>query len=357
MKRRYNIGMSTLNIKDNNFGLLANDESVRLFTISNGKMSVSVSDFGPTLTSILLPCASNRFVDVLLGFSTLEGFVQDDCSFGTGIGRYANRIGNAAFELDGKQFKLDKNDSDRTLHGGFDRWEKKIWKAEQVSTKYGQGISFSRVSPDGEQGFPGNLDVKQIITLNDDNAITLEYIASTDAPTVINLTNHAYFNLKGYNGGTVYDQELVLNCDSVLETEATSPLPTGKKIPVAGTPFDFTKPKLIGKDIDQVPPGYDHCYCLTDYKADGKLLDMGYVKDPASGRTMSVKTDQPGVQLYTGNYIEGKTGKNGFVYHRHGALCLETQDFPNAPNEPSFPSTVLRPGEEYHRVTQYCFSF
>ena len=349
--------MSNLTIKENEFGLLANGDKVKLFTVSNGNMSVSVSDFGPTLTSIMLPTSSGAPVDVLLGFSTLEGFVQDDCSFGTGIGRYANRIGNASFELDGKKFKLDENDANRTLHGGFDRWEKKVWLAEQVDTKFGKGISFSRLSPDGEQGFPGNLKVRQVITLDGDNNLTLEYFATTDAPTVINLTNHAYFNLKGYNGGTVYDQELVLNCDSVLETEKTNPLPTGKKTPVAGTPFDFTKPKLIGKDIDQVPPGYDHCYCVTGYKADGSLYDLGYVKDPASGRKMGVKTDQPGVQLYTGNYIEGKKGKNGFVYHKHGALCLETQDFPNAPNEPSFPSTVLRPGEEYHRVTQYCFSF
>lgn len=349
--------MGNLNVNKDRFGLLSDGSVVNLFTVENGKMSFSASSYGPTLTSINLPDGKGGTVDVLLGFSTLEGWVIDGSCFGTGVGRFANRISGHSFELDGVKYELDDNDSGCMLHGGFDRWEKKLWTAEECRTEYGTGVSFKRLSPDGEQHFPGNVDVTQSFTLNEDNVLTLEYTATTDKPTPINITNHAYFNLKGYNGGAVYDQELQLNCDYILEPESNSPVPNGNKLPVADTVFDFTKPKLIGTDIAKVGAGYDHCYCMNGYKGDGKILDMGYVKDPASGRTMAVKTNQPGIQLYTGNYIEGIKGKNGFVYHSHGALCLETQDFPDAPNKSQFPNCILRPGEVYHRVTQYCFGF
>ena len=351
--------MGILTIEKKSFGVFSDGSEASLYTVSNGVMSFSASDYGCTLTSINLPDskkAGGKTVDVLLGFSTLEGWVQDSSCFGTCVGRFANRIGKCSFTLDGKEYKLDDNDFGRTLHGGFDRWEKMLWNSRIVSTENGLGVEFSRTSPDGEQNFPGNVDVTQTYTLDSDNNLTIEYNAVTDKATPLNITNHAYFNLKGYDGGSVFDQELYFDSDSVLEI-GEDHIPTGKKISVKGTPFDFTSPKLIGKDFEKVAPGYDHFFCVNGYKNDGTLREFCYVKDPASGRKMTVKTTQPGIQLYTANFIDGIKGKKGFGYKNQGALCLEAQGYPDAPNKPDFPSAVLRPGEKYHQVTKYCFEF
>ena len=353
--------MGILTVSKNKFGTLSDGREVSLYTVSNGAMSFSASDYGCTLTSINLPeskdhASNGKTVDVLLGFSTLEGWILDGSCFGTGVGRFANRIGGCSFTLDGKKYQLDDNDFGRTLHGGFDRWEKMLWDSRIVSTENGLGVEFHRTSPDGEQNFPGNVEIFQTYTLGEDNALCIEYRATTDRTTPLNVTNHAYFNLKGYNGGSVRDQEMWFGSDHVLEI-GDDHIPTGRLIDVTGTPFDFRTAKLIGRDIDSVAPGYDHFFCARDYSGDGSLKELCYVRDPRSGRKMTVKTSQPGIQLYTANFINGIRGKNGFVYQDQGAFCLEAQGYPDAPNKPDFPSTILRPGENYHQVTKYCFEF
>lgn len=357
MKIRYNILMRYLTVKKSRYGLLSDGTKIHLFTISNGKMSVSVTDYGCILTSILLPAKGGGDVDVLLGFSTLEGFVRDDCSFGAVVGRFANRIGDASFTLDGVKYNLDKNDNGaNTLHGGFDRWEKKVWNFKKVKNQNGAGVEFSRTSRDGEQKFPGTVKVKVVYTLNEDNELTIEYNAVTDKATPINLTNHAYFNLKGYAGGSVEDQELQMFSSKYVEP-SDKLIPTGKLVSVEGTPFDFRKPHLIGQDIDKTDMGYDHCYCIDGYSSEKKLNLAAIVKDPVSGRKMVVKTTEPGVQLYTSNFLDNVQGKNGFVYKKRGGLCLEAEAYPDAPNKGDFPSSILRPGETYHQVTRYAFEF
>lgn len=347
--------MSRLKFRKNKFGMLGDGTKVHIYTVSNGKMSFSATDYGCTITSIMLPAKNGSKVDILLGHSDLNGYLNSGLCFGTIVGRFANRVGNAKFTLDGVSYNLDQNDNGNTLHGGFDRYEKKMWEARKVSTDAGVGIEFTRTSYDGEQGFPGNVTLKVTYTLNENNTITLDYKAVTDKATPINLTNHAYFNLKGNENGSILDQELTLTCPHYLEVSEKL-IPTGKLVPVDGTPFDFTKPKLIGKDIGQVPPGYDHCYCLE--KPDPvKPVYFATVKDPASGRKMHVATTQPGCQFYAANFIEGVIGKNGHMYHSHDALCLETQAFPDSPNKPEFPNCILKPGDVYHQITEYSFEF
>ena len=347
--------MGTLKFKKTKFGTLYNGKDVHLFTVSNGKMSVSFSDYGCTITSIVLPAKNGKEIDVVLGCSTLEGFASDNLSFGTVVGRFANRIGDAKFKLDGKEYKLDNNDSGNCLHGGFDRYEKKVWTARKILTPKGIGVEFSRFSPDGEQGMPGELHVKVAYTLNLKNELTIEYTAVSDRPTPVNLTNHAYFNLKGYNGGTIYDQELQLDCSKFVEV-SDKLIPTGKLLSVDDNPvFDFRKPKLLGKDIEATGNGYDHAYCVDDF--DGHLKKFAVLKDPESGRTMTVSTTLPGCQVYTGNWIEGSVGKNGFVHKRHGAVCLETESYPDTPNHPEFPSCIVTPDKQYHEITVYKFDF
>ena len=349
--------MDGMKIKKKRFGLLADGTKIHLYTISNGKMSVSVTDYGCIITSIVVPDKVQKKVDLALGFSTLDGFINDNVCFGAIVGRFANRIGGASFSIDGQKYELDKNDNGvNTLHGGFFRWDKKVWKAEPVETPYGCGICFARKSFDGEQGFPGNVEVSITYTLNSMNELTLEYEAHTDKATPINITNHAYFNLKGHDGGSIADHRLTLHCPHYLEVDDKL-IPTGSLISVENTPFDFRKAKLIGADLDKVGVGYDHCFCVDAYKDDGMLRLVAELEEPASGRRMEVRSTLPGIQFYTGNYIEGIKGKNGFLYHSHDALCLETEAYPDAPNKDSFPSAIVRPNEKYHQITQYSFTF
>lgn len=349
--------MAHFTCKKERFGLLSDGHKVHLYTISNGKMTVSVTDYGCTLTSIRLPAKRGTSVDVLLGYSSLDGYINSTCCFGPAVGRFANRISGAAFTLDGIKYELDKNDNGKNmLHGGFDRWEKKVWKAKKIHTENGMGVQFKRTSRDGEQGFPGTVKVCVTYTLSDDNVLALDYVATTDKATPLNITNHAYFNLKGHNGGSIFDQELHLDCSHYLEVDDEL-IPTGEQIAVTGTPFDFTKGKLIGRDIEAAGGGYDHCFCLAKPSKTGDLVPFATLKDPESGRQMHVATNQPGVQFYSANFIEGEKGKEGVEYHKHGGLCLETQGYPDAPNKPQFPSCILRPGETYHHRTTYGFVF
>ena len=346
--------MSNLKVKKGKFGLLSDGTKVHLYTISNGNMSFSATDYGCTITSIILPGKNNSKVDVVLGYSSLEGYLLSNLSFGTVVGRFANRIADASFTLNGTKYELDHNDGNNCLHGGFNRWEKMMWKARKIHTENGTGIEFTHTSHDGEQGFPGTLKAKVIYTLSEDNVLTFDYQAVTDKATPVNITNHSYFNLKGYNGGNIEDQILQLNCNHYLEVNDKL-IPTGNKIDVKGTAFDFTVPKPIGKDIADTGIGYDHCYLCDMESATENPKLAAVLKDPASGRKMSVKTTQPGIQLYTSNFIEGFMGKQGIVYHNHDAVCLETQCYPDSPNHPDFPDCILKPGEVYHQITQYIF--
>lgn len=345
--------MASLKVKKSTFGILSDGREVALYTVSNGKMSFSAMEYGCTLTSIILPKKNGQTVDALLGFSTFDGWVNDGSCFGTVVGRFANRIGGSAFTLNGKEYQLDKNDGENCLHSGFDRYEKKMWSSKIVKNKFGAGVEFTRISYDGEQGFPGEVKLSVTYTLNEKNELSILYKALSDQDTPINLTNHAYFNLKGYNGGDVSDQIVEMNCSKVLEVSDVL-IPTGKYLDVKGTCFDFTKPKKIGQDMGQTAHGYDHCFCIDDY--DGTLKQIAKVTEPESGLSMTVKTTLPGVQMYTANFMTGVVGKNGFPYKDHGAYCFETQFYPDAPNKPEFPSCIAKKGEEFTSTTQYIFS-
>ncbi|MCR5290078.1 MAG: galactose mutarotase [Treponema sp.] len=350
-----------MKVKKTRFGTLCDGSKVTLYTVSNGKMSVSMMDYGCTLTSILVPNGKGGTIDVLVGRSTLDSFINGAGSHGGIVGRFANRISNARFTLDGKDYGLDVNSCNKDcLHGGFERYEKMLWSGTEVTTKYGTGVKFTRLSCDGEQGFPGNVALEIYVTLNDFNELTLKYVAVTDKATPINITNHAYFNLAGR--GTVLKHTLKLACKQYLEVDDTL-IPTGKLIDVAGTPFDFTKEKQIGKDIADTGVGYDHCYVTPAYNPkkgafdSDKVIPVALLKDPESGRSMTVSTNQIGIQVYSGNFMEGHRGKNGIIQQKHDALCLETQCFPDSPNKKSFPSCILQPGDKYKALTTYKFIF
>ncbi len=346
--------MNNITVKETKFGTLCDGTEVSLYTISNGIMSFSCSNYGCTITNITVP-SSGKKVDILMGCSTFSDCASSMSSYGTIVGRFANRIGGAKFSLNGKTYSLDKNDGENCLHGGFDRYEKKVYDAKIVETERGKGIEFSRMSPSGEQGFPGNVKLRVIYTLNSENELALEYFAETDEPTPINLTNHAYFNLKGYDGGKIYDLELKLNSSSYVEVGSDT-IPTGKIVSVHDAPaFDFTAGKDIGKDIGKVGRGYDHAFCVDGY--DGSLKSFGTLSDKKNGVSMEVLTTLPACQVYTGNYCEGNVGKNGFVHKAHDAICLETEFYPDAPNHPEFPDCIATQDKPHHSLTVYKFSF
>ena len=350
-----------MKIEKAKFGTLCDGTKVTLYTIRNDKMSFSCTDYGCTLTSIVLNNENGTKTDVLLGFSTLEGYLNTKFCFGSVVGRFANRIGKAAFTLDGIKYPLDKNDGPNTLHGGFDGYDKMMWTGKEVSGKHFAGVKFSRLSPAGEQGFPGNVLVEVTYTLDDDNNLTCKYTAKTDKATPINITNHAYFNLAG--NGTIEEHTAKFYSKYILEVDSKL-IPTGKFTDVKGTAFDFNKEKKIGKDIKSTGPGYDHCYVTAAYDKKGtavplkdtKLYKFAEVTDPKTGHTMEVSTNLEGCQFYTGNFIKGIVGKNGVRYNAHDAFCLETQAFPDSPNKKDFPSCILMPGETYKAKTVYSFN-
>ncbi|MBR5933134.1 MAG: galactose mutarotase [Treponema sp.] len=357
-----------MKVTKKHYGTLSNGDEAMLYTLDNGKMQVCVTDFGCTLTGIFLPDGKGNKDDVILGYSNLESFVKDPgYSFGSIVGRFANRIGSASFSIDGNTYQLDKNDNDvNTLHGGFTRYDHMVWNSKIISNKNGKGVEFSRTSPDGEQGFPGNVQFKVIYTLNDKNELRLEYKALSDKKTPVNLTNHAYFNLNG--SGTVLNHSLKMNSEYILEVDDKL-IPTGKLISVKGTAYDFNTEKTLGQDIEKVSPGYDNCYTTCWYTKDSQWLEpteecftapgaeVAVLTSTEKNRTMKVYTNQPGIQLYAGIWIDGIVGKLGKIYERHGAVCLETQAFPDAPNKKDFPDCILEPGKEYDAITVYSFDF
>ncbi len=334
------------------FGKLPDGRTVQLFHLSNDhNMSVEVINYGGTVTSINVPDRNGKTEDVIIGFDDLAGFLQDTSYINALIGRVGNRIGNAQFELDGKLYKLNANEGKNQLHGGINGFHKVLWDAVPVEKSDEAGVVFSYQSRDMEEGYPGNLSVEVQMLLNNENEIRIVYHAKTDAATHVNLTHHGYFNLTG-GKRDVRDHVLKLYASQYTETDQEL-IATGKILPVKGTDLDYTAPVKIGARIDRTK-GYDLNYAI-DKKA-GELALAAEIYDPGSGRVMKTYTDQPGVQLYTATHFDGSvTGKKGARHIQYFAFCLETQHFPNSPNIPHFPSTVLRPGEKYDQTTVYRF--
>ncbi|MBO5199543.1 MAG: galactose mutarotase [Lachnospiraceae bacterium] len=347
-------------ITKESFGMTKNGEAATLYTMENANgMKVAVTDFGANIVKILVPDRNQEFADVALGYASVEGYEKNSPGYGSLIGRHANRIGGAKFVINGKEYELEKNDNGNNLHSGSKSFNKYMYEAELAEGEESDSIEFSRTSPDMEQGFPGNLNLSVKYTLTDDNELILEYYAVSDQDTIINLTNHSYFNLAGHNSGDILDHTVTIYADLFTPT-SDDLIPTGEIAEVEGTPMDFREPKKIGRDIeaDYYPlkqgGGYDHNYCLN--KEDDEIALAAELSDEKSGRYMLVYTDLPGIQFYTGNFIDGtEIGKDGMCYQKRGGVCFETQYFPNSCNRPNFPSCVFKAGEEYCTATIYKF--
>lgn len=346
-----------MEIKRESFGRLPTGVEIETFTLTNFRgLEVRVMSYGATLLSLKLPDRYGRFDDVALGHKSLENYLKRETNpyFGSTVGRYANRIAKGKFFLDGKEYNLSINDGRNHLHGGINGFDRRVWKAETFREERAVGVKFSYFSRDGEEGYPGNLSCSVSYRLTEDNELIIDYFATTDKPTPVNLTNHTYFNLKGEGNGTILDHELFINADYFTPVD-NELIPTGEIKQVSGTPWDFTKPKAIGKEIAKVPGGYDHNFVLREEKEGLKLA--AHLYEPKSGRSMEIYTTEPGLQFYSGNFLDGSIiGKSGKSYPKYGGLCLEPQHFPNSPNQSNFPSTILRPGEEYKSKTLYRFS-
>jgi aldose 1-epimerase len=327
-----------------------------LLTNKNG-MAAAITNYGGTVVTLKVPDRDGKIEDVVLGYDKLDDYAAGKAYFGAIIGRYANRIAHAKFTLNSTPYTLPNNDGDNHLHGGFN---KRVWTAKDVSSNSGPALELSYLSKDGEEGFPGNLSVTVVYTVTDHNELKIDYSATTDKDTVINLTNHCYFNLAGQGNGDILQHQLMIRADRFTPVDATL-IPSGELRSVKGTPFDFTAPTAIGARIDQADQqlklgkGYDHNWVLNSETANS-LSPAAQAYDPHSGRMLEVRTTEPGLQFYTGNFLDGIRGKDGKVYHRRDAFCLETQHFPDSPNHPNFPSTVLKPGQPYRSSTVYSFS-
>jgi aldose 1-epimerase len=352
------MAMTRPQIKKEPFGKTADGQAVDLYTLTNaGGLEARIMTYGGTVVSLKVPDRNGKLADVVLGYDNLEGYLKLSPYFGSIIGRYGNRIAGGKFSLNGKQFTLPRNDGENTLHGGIKTFDKVVWKAKEVKTVSGVGLSLSYMSKDGEEGFPGNLSVKVVYTLTSKNELKIDYTATTDKETVVNLTHHSYFNLA--SAGSILNHELMIVADRFTPVDKGL-IPTGELRSVKGTPMDFTQPTVIGARIEQqdeqmvLGRGYDHNWVLNS--ANGKLALAARAADPASGRVMEVYTTEPGIQFYSGNFLDGSiTGKGGQVYNKRFGFCLETQHFPDSPNKPNFPSTVLKPGQKYATTTIYKF--
>ncbi|MEU4159530.1 aldose epimerase family protein [Actinoplanes sp. NPDC026670] len=343
------------------FGELADGTGIEKWTLTNsGGVSVSILTWGATIQTVLVPDRDGNLGNVTLGFADLAGYTDPaylagNPFFGATIGRYANRIANGGFTLDGESYKLAQNEGQTTLHGGSHGFDQRVWAAAEVAN----GVRMSYTSADGEQGFPGTVQVSVTFTLDERNALRLDYEAGTDRATVVALTNHAYWNLSGEGAGTAENHLLRIDAEHYTPVDATL-IPTGEIAPVAGTPFDFREFHPIGERIRGEHPqlglgrGYDHNYVLNEGVG---LRTAAVVRDPASGREMTIETTEPGLQFYSGNFLDGKLrGGAGLTYRQGDAFALETQHFPDSPNQPEFPSTVLRPGETYRSTTTHVFA-
>jgi aldose 1-epimerase len=338
------------------FGKTKSGDRVILYKLENKNgLQVKIMNYGATVQSLLVPDNKGQMGDIALGFDDFAPYPDKSPYFGAVVGRYGNRIAKGQFELEGKSYQLAVNNGPNSLHGGIHGFDKQIWQVK-VSSQKPPSVEFSRTSPDGEENYPGTLVVVVTYTLTDKNELKIQYFAKTDKATILNLTNHTYFNLAGAGNGTIEHQVLRLNADSFTPVDSTL-IPTGKIENVAGTPWDFATPTPMGKNLKMAggdPVGFDYNYVLN--QGGTGLRQAADVYDPFSGRTLTVSTDQPGIQFYSGNFLDGTLiGKGGKLYPQYGAFCLETQHFPDSPHHPDFPSTVLRPGESYRTTTIYTF--
>jgi aldose 1-epimerase len=343
------------NITKQAFGHTTDGTSVDLYTLADGKVEARITNYGGIIVSLRTPDRDGKLDDIVLGYDSLDKYIAKTAYFGAIIGRYANRLAHGSFQLDGKTYSIPKNNGDNTLHGGIRGFDKVVWTAREIK----DGIELTYVSKDGEEGFPGTLTTTVRYTL-EGGALRIEYSATTDKDTVLNLTNHSYFNLAGQGNGDVLKHVVKMNASKITPVDANL-IPTGELMSVEGTPFDFRTPHAIGERIDtnneqlRLGMGYDHNFVLDH--AEGQLAEAAEVYEPTTGRILKVLTTQPGVQLYTGNHLDGSiTGKQGRVYKPRFAFCLETQHYPDSPNHANFPSTELKPGEKFHSVTVFQFS-
>lgn len=349
-------------IKKELFGKLTDGREAYLFTLTNPSGSqVKLTNYGAAVVSLIVPDRDGKMSDVILGYDDLDGYVNNSAYIGVIVGRYGNRIGKGQFQLDGNNYQLTINDGPNHLHGGTTGYHKVLWNAEEVESKLGPAVKFTFTSPDGYEGFPGTVTTSVTYTWTADNELRIDYTGTTDKTTILNPTNHAYFNLTGDPKNTILDHELMINADSITPVDSTL-ITTGELTPVENTPMDFRKSTAIGArintDTEQLKygKGYDHNWVLNGYSK-GKVSNAVALYEPKSGRLMEVLTDQPGMQFYSGNFLNGTiTGKEGITYQYRTGLCLEAQCFPDSPNKPQFPSVTLKPGETYKQTTIYKFS-
>jgi len=336
-------------------GQLPDGQNVDLYVLMNASgLRARVMTYGATLVSLEVPGRDGNFADITLGCDSLEGYLLASPYFGSIVGRYANRIAKGKFTLDGVEYTLAQNNGENHLHGGIQGFDKVIWDAEPVKVEEARGVKFVYLSKDGEEGYPGNLTCTVTYLLTDNDELRISYEAETDKATPVNLTHHSYFNLAGQGNGDVLDHELTLNADKYTPVDEGL-IPTGEIRSVTDSPMDFTTPHTIGERIDQVEGGYDHNFVLRG--GGGTLILAARVYEPESGRVMEIRTTEPGIQFYSGNFLDGSiTGKAGKVYHKHYGFCLEPQHFPDSPNKPNFPSTILRPGDRYMSLTVFKFT-
>jgi aldose 1-epimerase len=341
------------------FGTMPDGTQIYEFTLRNSRgMEAKILNYGGIVTSLKTPDRNGQLADVVLGYDNLASYIKDTPYFGAMIGRYGNRIAKGKFTLNGKEYSLAVNNGPNALHGGLKGFDKVVWTPKVVASVDGASLELTYLSKDGEEGYPGNLKVRGVYTLTEDNALKLVYTAKTDKDTVVNLTQHSYFNLKGK--GDILDHVVMIDADKFTPVDETL-IPTGELKPVAGTPFDFRKPTPIGARIKQNDEqlkfgnGYDHNWVIN--KRAGELSLMARVEEPITGRVLEVLSTEPGLQFYSGNFLDGsQTGKGGWVYQFRNAFCMEPQHFPNSPNQPNFPSVVLKPGQTYKNTIIYRFS-
>jgi aldose 1-epimerase len=351
-------------VEEEPFGTMPDGREVRLYTLTNANgLEVRAIDYGGIILSLRVPDREGTLEDVALGYDALGSYLEETPYFGAIIGRYGNRIGEGRFTLDGSTYQLATNDGPNHLHGGLKGFDKVLWEAEPFEHEEGVGLVFTYTSPGGEEGYPGTLQARVTYTLTDDDALVFDYEATTDQATPVNLTQHTYFNLAGHDEGDILGHQLMINAEAFTPVDSTL-IPTGEIRSVEGTPFDFREPTAIGTRIDEdnrqlrFGLGYDHNFVLRRASAPADSLVLAArVYEPASGRVMEVYTTEPGLQFYSGNFLDGSlTGKGGVVYEYRTGFCLETQHYPDSPNQPDFPSTILRPGEVYRSQTVYAFS-
>jgi aldose 1-epimerase len=343
-----------MNVQKAPFGKTAEGVDVDLYTCTNAQgLVLKLTNYGAIVVALEVPDRQGKLANVNLGFATLERYLARHPYFGSTIGRYGNRIAKGKFTVAGQEYTLATNDGPNHLHGGKAGFDKVVWQAEPVQTDKAVGVEFAYLSKDGEEGYPGNLSVTVVYSLTNDNELAIEYTATTDKTTPVNLTNHCYWNLAGAGSGTIRNHELMLEADKYVPVDDTL-IPTGALADVKGTPFDFTIAEKIGARIDQIkadPVGYDHCYVLRGTV--GELRLAARVKDPRSGRVMEIRTTEPGIQFYSGNFLDGAEVNGG--YKQHEGFCLETQHYPDSPNQPTFPTTLLKPGATYRTTTVHKF--